>query len=39
MDLYHLFADNFSFLLTHMGRASYNYSNTHKVIDYYEQQC
>lgn len=34
MDLYHLFADNFSCLLTYMSRTSYNYSNAHRDIDH-----
>ena len=37
MDLWHLFADNFSFLLTYTGRASYSYFDAHKDMDYYEQ--
>ena len=30
-------ADNFSCLFTYMGRASYNYFDAHKDIDYYEE--
>ena len=36
MDLSHLFADNFSRLLTYISRTCYNYFDDYKYIDYYE---
>lgn len=39
MVLQYLFGDSFSCLLTFVGRASYNYSNSHKDKDCYEQEC
>lgn len=39
VSLQHLFADNFSCLLTYVDRASYSYSNAYKDTDYYEQRC
>lgn len=39
MGLCHLFADDFSFPVTYVGRANYNYSDAHKDTDCYEQYC
>ena len=39
MGLKHLSSDNFSCLLTYMGKMSYYYLDARKDKDYYEQWC
>ena len=39
MGLKYLSSDNFSCLLTYMGKMSYNYFDARKDKDYYEQWC